>query len=377
MNSKIFLARLVSGSYIIVICLFVLLSFTQVDLNLTLLNWSPYLEIQKNLTWLGYFNRGVNGALFTILFIALLTGYFSLIKLARLGLLNLDHLIKLASVVSILLLFSYTVFSHDLFNYIFDARILTFYGQNPYLHKALDYPQDNWIRFMQWTHRTYPYGPAWLFIISFPSLLGLSKLLPTYLLFKFVFCAFYNFMLVYTVKILKLRELNPRDVATAFALLAFNPLILIDGLVSSRIDLVMASLATIAIYSHLKYSLIGNSVSKDRLLSYFWLVLSAGTKFATLMYLPVFIVGFKRLKEQWFFLSLFVLALISAPLQIYLRGLQPWYFILPFSILPFMYPRWKLKTILFITIILLLPLSAYLHFIYTGISKDALWFLSP
>jgi len=67
------------------------------------------------------------------------------------------------------LLFSYPFLSHDLFNYLFDAKIVTFYHQNPYILKALDFPSDPWLRFMHWTHRTYPYGPSFLFLTLVPS----------------------------------------------------------------------------------------------------------------------------------------------------------------------------------------------------------------
>ena len=69
---------------------------------------------------------------------------------------------NLIVITSIGLGFSYVAFSYDLFNYIFDAKIITFYHQNPYFHKALDYPGDPMLSFMRWTHRVYPYGPIWL-----------------------------------------------------------------------------------------------------------------------------------------------------------------------------------------------------------------------
>lgn len=251
------------------------------------------------------------------------------------------------------------------------------YQQNPYEHKALDYPHDEWIRFMQWTHRNYPYGPSWLLLTVIPSFLGFGKLLPTYFLFKAMFAGAYLLLIRYTQKILELRKSNGRTAAVSLALLAFNPLILVDGLVSSRIDLVMAALAFLAIYYHIRTaSGQAHKVKSDRL-TYFWLLLSGGTKFATLGFLPVFFAGYHKLKDEKWFAALFTLAAITVPMQIYLRGLQPWYFILPLTLLPFMYPYWRLRTIVIVTFIMLLPMSTYLHFIYTGISKDALWFLFP
>jgi hypothetical protein len=357
--------KIISFAWISLVIVITILSYTQVDLNLTLLNWKPYLDFQSKLTWLGYFNRSVNGLLFTLSFIGLTIGYLALVKSAHAKWISLEQLKKLAIATSFILLFSYSVFSHDIFNYIFDARIVTFYHQNPYEHKALDYPSDDWIRFMQWTHRSYPYGPTWLLITLIPSILGFEKLLPTYLLFKGLFVASYLVLLYYLIKILEYKKTKASAIPVCFALIAFNPLIIIDGLVSSRIDLVMASTLFIALYYHFKSSM----------QSYLWLFISGATKFATLGFLPLFLIGFNRLKEEKFIYGLFFLALLTAPLQMLLRGVQPWYFILPLTILPMLYPYLRLKLIVILSLLMLLPMTAYLHFIYTGVSQDALWFL--
>jgi len=78
---------------------------------------------------------------------------------------KLKKLFIILIAVNILIgLISYPAYSHDLFNYMFDAKIATFYQQNPYLYKALDFPTDPWLRFMHWTHRYYPYGPSFLLL---------------------------------------------------------------------------------------------------------------------------------------------------------------------------------------------------------------------
>lgn len=343
------------------------LSYTQVDLNLTLLNWPPYLRIQDALIQLGYFNRPLNGWLLVLLFSGLFAGYLTIIKLSYNKVIAVEDLKKIALICSSILLFSYSAFSHDIFNYIFDARIITLYGQNPYEHKALDYPNDDWIRFMHWTHRTYPYGPAWLAITIVPSILGFAKLLPTYLLFKLMFVLSYHIMLRYSLKILDLRKESSTVKAVSFSLLAFNPLILIDGLVSSRIDLVMSATAVISLYYYLLKSP----------MSLFWAILSGGIKFATLGFVPVYIAGyFYRLKDQTVFQLLFGVCLLAAGGQMLIRATQPWYFMMPLIFLSFMYPRWKLKNILITTFVMFVPmLSTYLYFFFAG-QANPLWFIN-
>ncbi len=160
--------------YFIVVVALSFFSYTQVDLNLTLLNWQPYLHLQNQLTNLGYFNRQINTVIFSVIFILLLLFYFLIIQHTLKNSQKSINIKKIIITTGVILLFGYPDFSHDLFNYIFDARILTHYGLNPYEFKALDFPTDTWIRFMHWTHRTYPYGPAWLAITAIPSLLGLN-----------------------------------------------------------------------------------------------------------------------------------------------------------------------------------------------------------
>ena len=141
-------------------------------------------------------------------------------------------------VVTLLVSFAYPFLSSDLFNYMFDAKIFTFYHQNPYLQRALDYPSDQWTRFMHWTHRTYPYGPIFLLLSFIPSFLGFGKFTPTFLLFKAMFVGFY---------LLAVFFLNKLDKKWAI-IFATHPLILIEGLISSHNDLIALCLAVIGIF---------------------------------------------------------------------------------------------------------------------------------
>ena len=63
-------------------------------------------------------------------------------------------------------------------------KYLTFIHQNPYFHKASDFPNDPMLNFMRWTHRLYPYGPSWLILTVPLSFIGLNFFLPTFFLFK-------------------------------------------------------------------------------------------------------------------------------------------------------------------------------------------------
>ncbi len=191
----------------------------------------------------------------------------------------------------------------------FDARILTFYKQNPYLHKALDFPWDPWLRFMRWTHRNYPYGPTFLPITFVPSWLGFGKFFITYFLFKAMFLSFYLWA-VYS--------LNKMNKAWA-VFFATNPLIIFEGLVTPHNDLIALSLGIVGIY------LLGKNKVAPRV----FFLLSIGIKYSTL---PLILL----VKNRKSFLNKIALLLLVGIL-IYLslwQEIQPWYFLGLFALLP-------------------------------------------
>ena len=142
--------------YLITLVILGIYSYSQIDLNLTLLQSPLFINFQHHLIQLGYYNRSASTAVFFLLLGVMSFLYILLIKSPPQKILYLFIGILLVGVIS------YPAFSHDIFNYIFDARILIYHHQNPYTHTALMFPTDDWTRFMNWTHRTYPYGPTFL-----------------------------------------------------------------------------------------------------------------------------------------------------------------------------------------------------------------------
>src|SRR6185437_2612208 len=156
-----------------VLCLF-LYTFTQVDLNLTLSRASWYQTVEKSFQYIGYFNRPLSSELYIILLFFLFGFWLYFFRMALRQAITRRYIWALTIIATALLAFSYNAFSYDIFNYIFYAKIITFYHQNPYLHRALDFPQDKMLHFMRWTHVTYPYGPVWLGITIPLSFIGLQ-----------------------------------------------------------------------------------------------------------------------------------------------------------------------------------------------------------
>jgi len=316
-------------SYLIVVIGLFLYSYTQVDLNLTLSQWSIWQVIQKFFQHIGYFQRPLSTFFYVVIISLLFLFYFLFIRLAKVG--KIRGIWGLIIAITIILTFSYNAFSYDLFNYMFDAKIITHYHQNPYQHKALDYPGDPMLSFMHSTHRTYPYGPFWL-ILTAPLSLGINFFLPTFFLFKSLTSLSFIGTAFFINKILKTVSPQNRILGTIF--FALNPIVLIESLVSSHNDIVMIFFAALGLYLLVK---------KSYFFSFLFLFLSIGIKFATILLLPVFIyIVIKQLKNHVIdfrkvFMIIFILMCASVAITSFASGsnknpeLQAWYFLMAFT----------------------------------------------
>src|SRR3989338_2941376 len=119
-------------AYCLLLTIFTVYSFTQVDLNLTLSSNPIYQSIQYQLTQLGYFNRPLSTAIFFSILAGLVTCYLLLVIFHNKWRLTTKQLWTLLFALCSLLFVSYPAFAHDIFNYMFDARTIVKYGQNPY-----------------------------------------------------------------------------------------------------------------------------------------------------------------------------------------------------------------------------------------------------
>ncbi len=166
------------GGYGLGLLALTIYSYSQIDLNLTLSSNAVYQSFQQTMIWLGYFNRPLSTTIFLVLVFLLFAIYYLLLRLVKQGRLEERQFWILVILTLGISVFAYPAFSHDIFNYMFDARIVTTYGLSPYQYKALDFPADLWIRFMHWTHRYYPYGPTWLLLTLPFSFSGFGKFTP-------------------------------------------------------------------------------------------------------------------------------------------------------------------------------------------------------
>lgn len=221
-------------------------SYAYVDLNLTLSQNPLALKFVSAMQQLGYYHRPQATLIYIVFIIAAFSFFVLNLFFFAKSKISLKYLKVATALNTLILIFAYPFLSSDLFNYLFDAKILTLYHVSPYTHRALDFPQDDWIRFMRWVHRYSPYGPVWLGLSVIPSVLGFGKFLLTFLTFKIFIAAFHliNSQVIYKV----LEKVNPKKAVLGTAFYALNPLFLIEGIANGHNDLVFATFLLLPIY---------------------------------------------------------------------------------------------------------------------------------
>ncbi len=322
--------KLLILSYIAVIIALFLYTFTQVDLSLTFSQSSIFQTVQKFMQHIGFFQRPLSATIFGIIATLLFIYYLLFLFLSKKGIIKSFHLKLLIPLVVIILGLSYNAFSYDLFNYIFDAKIVTFYQQNPYFHAPIDFAGDPMLNFMRWTHRFYPYGPSWLVLTLPLSYMAFNIFLVNFFLFKglIVLTFLGSCYLIYKIS----EIIFPKEKIFNTLFFALNPLVMFEGLVSVHNDFPLIFFALLGFYLFLKKKKFGSFLS---------LIFSIGIKYASVILVPIFIgvIIFERLKKninyEYVFLISTIVSLLAIIFASYRTTFQPWYLMFPFSLAAF------------------------------------------
>jgi len=261
-------------------------SYAYVDLNLTLSQNPLLLHFVGAMQRLGYYHRPEATIIFIL--IILFAYLFFGINLFLLQKKKVGKKFVLTSTVlnTLILVFAYPFLSYDIFNYIFDAKIIFHYHLSPYTHTALNFPSDTWIRFMRWTHRYSPYGPLWLIISLVPFALGLGKFIFTLFTFKIFMGVFHllNTYLIYKV----LLKTRPGMALIGTATYSLSPLFLIEGVVNAHNDVVLATFILMSVFF---------LVHKKKIYGFGSLALGVLIKYIPLLVLPWHILYYYKQKS--------------------------------------------------------------------------------
>ncbi len=298
--------KLFGTAYFLVLSLYALFSYSLTDPNLVLTSWGPYWSFQQWM-WQTFF---VNPQLLSITYIGLITLMFVCYYFIGRGTADVElsdnpHKSNWWWILLLILplLFSYNALSHDIFNYMFNSKMVLFYHANPHQQIALDFPTDSWVRFMHNTNTPAPYGYGWTIISLLPSLLGLGKFTLTWLLYRLFSVLSIGFLLFSYFKLVKIDQHQKKLIWPIFFFVIINPLFLIEMVSNSHNDIWMMAPAILSfalIHGAKKLNL------KVILTSILLITFSISIKLSTLVLLPVWLAIFVEVSLSRFQLPQFI-----------------------------------------------------------------------
>lgn len=333
--------------YILGSVLLSIYSYGYLDFNLTLTQNPIFLKFVAPLQHLIYFDRPNSAKAYVIILSFMFILYAGLLVYRKTGKL-FNFPLKFFLITIGILTIAYPMLSYDLYNYMFHGKILWFYHANPHIHAPLEFNSDLWLRFMRWVHTPSAYGPVFTAIESPAYLLGIGKFVPVLLLMKLTMSAFFVWVIYLIGQLTHKLGFTKQQQVLAQLSIAFNPFILLEVVVNGHNDAVMIAL----FFWSLLFSL--NSKLVPSILS---LLASAGTKYMTILTLPIYFIKSPRFKV------IFATFAMLAPVVFLPGRFQPWYLvwsILPASLIGTSWSR------LWIVLASLAGLIYYIPYISTG-----------
>jgi hypothetical protein len=224
--------------YFLLLSLYAWFSYGLTAPNLILINQPWFSQFQFWMWDHFYNNRPFLTATYIGIIILIFLAYLILMSRLRSLKIKRSQKILVLILLSLPLVFSYNALSLDVFNYIFNARMIIKYQVDPHVTAAINFNDDPWLRFMHNIHTTAPYGYGWT-LFSLPVyLLGMGKFLITWLNFRLLSLL----SLILTAVCLcwlKKTVSNSKLSLSDWALVVFNPLLLVEIISNSHNDLWM------------------------------------------------------------------------------------------------------------------------------------------
>lgn len=334
-------------------------SFSRVDVNLTLFKSFYYQSFQRVMTNLGYINRPLATFLFFLIICFLFFVYYLIYLEVKKKKICLKTVFKICFLGVAILIFSYPALSYDIFNYIFNAKMVLVYKADPHIKVAQDFMFDSWTRFMHNIHTPAPYFYGWTAISLIPAFLGFGKFVLNLINFKIFEIPFFVLEVFVLNKILK--KILPGKRMERLALLVLNPLVLIETFGNGHNDFVMMSLAMVSLWFLMKEK----TTAKNLILSLVFLFSSASIKYVTIVLLPLYLIYAYRKNLDIGSIGAIILFLV-----IFTRPqdqFHPWYLIWSLSFAVISKREWVLKILIFFTLAMMLR---YIPWIYSGGYSD-------
>ncbi len=145
-------------------------------------------------------------------------------------------------IIGLIYLFTPALLSRDIYVYAGYGRTIVAHHANPYFVTPSAFPQDIITTYDDWQFATSAYGPAWLIVCSFWSLLMGAHPLWYLLAFRVFGLGAHLLNAVFVATILKKLGRSPRTAALGTLLYALNPLALMESSLGGHNDTFMVTL---------------------------------------------------------------------------------------------------------------------------------------
>lgn len=335
--------------------LYSLWSFTFTDPNLYYSSAAPFVQFQNMMWSIPLVWKSVTYVLIILLWMVAFTRFISTQKVSG------KQLLLLGCFAILPLLFSNNALSHDVFNYIFNARMIVKYGADPHIQVALQFAEDTWTRFMHNVHTPAPYWYGWTALSLIPYGLGLGIFSLTYLMFRiWSVLAVLGLWGIYHFFHQDKKTSAPSAFWRDVSIVLLHPLFLIEFVSNTHNDLWMMVPALLSLY------LVKEKVSMTKVLfSLSLLLLSISTKYVTAALIPIWlmmVIAQYRKESIWQFFQkwqwdLAALALFLPLLLPRSQFFHPWYLIWSMSFYPLM------KSKIFKLVLLSLSISSLFRYV--------------
>lgn len=280
--------KLFIGIYIFCAWIFTFFSYIFTDTNLVLTTNSVYWTFQQ---WLWH-NLLPKTELITYIYILLtillFLSFFGILKILKDKEIFFKEIVLLLAITWLPFFLSHNALSHDIYNYIFNAKIVLEYQGNPHASSAGDYSGDLWLRFMHNTHTLSPYGYAWTATTLLPFIFGFGKFILIYFNLKLLVLL----SLVTTVYyLLKIMDISGEKKWKIF-LFALNPLIMLETISSAHNDVLMMQFAVMSYYYLILFTQQKKPsfINRNLFLAISLLAISVGMKISTVILFPLILI---------------------------------------------------------------------------------------
>lgn len=322
--------------------------------NLILTSWGPYWQFQTWM-WENFFNnRLVLTRVFAGISITVWLSFLaSLASQSFFKFFSSTAPIKRISIIALTiilpLMLANNALSYDVFNYIFNAKMIVVYQANPHQEVALTFAdRDDWVRFMHNIHTPAPYGYGWTTLSLIPYLVGFGSFLLTWEAFRFFSMLSWFGLLLYYWSSYRHHSAH----LSWFWVIAviFNPLLMIEVIANSHNDLWMMLPAVVSL-AMLGLSKKSRPILKKIIISGLLLAVSISIKLATVLLIPVWVIlvttrienlPFHKKLKSWLEMIAANWALIASMIMLLplltsrSQQFHPWYWTWPAVWLPFM-----------------------------------------